>query len=192
MPEPFERVLNAFEPELFERCAGLHIDRHFIHFIPCSPSPPVSLHLQGHQHPLEHAVHTKHPARESIWVVLDHFDAISIPSHAACSPAQLSAVTLKALNSLTPAPHGPPSFDITGADHMLQDIMDEVLAQGVWITHVPRLCRQELVKAQQSIHLAVTAALSRRECECMATVVCIRLSYSNPYCICPCVLNLLQ
>jgi serine palmitoyltransferase len=46
-----------------------------------------------------------------------------------------------------------------------QDIVDEVLAQGVWITCTHRLRGQELVEAQPSIHLAVTTALSRKKYE---------------------------
>ena len=53
---------------------------------------------------------------------------------------------------------------------MLQDIVDEVLAQGVWITRARRLRGQELVEVWPSIRLAVTAALSRKECERAAAV----------------------
>ena len=51
---------------------------------------------------------------------------------------------------------------------MLQDIVDEVLAQGVWIT---RVRRQELVEVRPSIHLAVTVVPSRKECERAAAVM---------------------
>ena len=53
---------------------------------------------------------------------------------------------------------------------MLQDIVDEVQAQGVWITRARRLRGQELVEVWPSIRLAVTAALSRKECERAAAV----------------------
>ena len=62
-------------------------------------------------------------------------------------------------------------FDIAGEEHLLQDIMDEALAQGVWITRACRLRGQELVEARPSIRLAVTAALSRKECERAAGVI---------------------
>ena len=61
----------------------------------------------------------------------------------------------------TSASHEPPSFDIAGEEHVLQDMVDEVLAHGV----------QELVEVRPSIRLAVTAALSRRECERAAAVL---------------------
>ena len=59
-----------------------------------------------------------------------------------------------------PAPRDGVSFDIAGNERVLQDIVDEVLAQGVWIT-----------RARPSIRLAVTAALSRKECERAAGVI---------------------
>ena len=49
--------------------------------------------------------------------------------------------------------------------------MDDVLVQGVWITRARRLRGQELVEARPSIRLAVTAALSRKECERAAGVI---------------------
>ena len=115
----------------------------------------------------------------AIRAVLDRVEVITIPSHAASpiihihlrSSAQSSAVTLKAPNPSTPAPREPPSFDIAGEERVLQDIVDEVLAQGVWITRARRLRGQELVEVRPSIRLAVTAALSRKECERAAAVI---------------------
>ncbi len=97
-----------------------------------------------------------------------------IPSHAASSVIHIhlrSATTPSAsasaepLNPATPAPRDAPSFDIAGEERLLQDIVDKALAQGVWITRARRRRRQELVEARPSIRLAVTAALSRKECE---------------------------
>ena len=115
----------------------------------------------------------------AIRAVLDRVDAITIPSHAASpiihihlrSPAPSSAATLKAPNPTTHAPREPPSFDIAGEERVLQDIVDEVLAQGVWITRARRLRGQELVEMRPSIRLAVTTALSRKECERAAAVI---------------------
>ena len=115
----------------------------------------------------------------AIRAVLDRVDTIAIPSRAASpiihihlrSPAQSSAVTLKTPNQYTPAPREPPSFDIAGEEHVLQDVADEVLVQGVWITRARRLRGQELVEIRQSIRLAVTAALSRKECERAGAVI---------------------
>ena len=41
----------------------------------------------------------------------------------------------------------------------------------MWITHARRLRGQELVEARPSIRLAITAALSRKECERAAGVI---------------------
>ncbi|KAI9439806.1 serine palmitoyltransferase [Lactarius indigo] len=118
----------------------------------------------------------------AIRAVLDRVEAITIPSHAASpiihihlrSAATLSASTsasAKPPNPATPAPRDGPSFDIAGEERLLQDIVDEALAQGVWTTRARRLRGQELVEARPSIRLAVTAALSRKECERAAGVI---------------------
>ena len=62
-------------------------------------------------------------------------------------------------------------MDIADEERVLQDIVDDVLAHGVWITRARRLRGQELVKVQPRIRLAVTAALSRKECERAAGVI---------------------
>ncbi|KAI9438087.1 hypothetical protein H4582DRAFT_1952629 [Lactarius indigo] len=114
--------------------------------------------------------------------VLDRVDGITIPLHAASpiihihlrSAATLSASTpasAKPPNPATPTPRDGPSFDIAGEERIPQGIVDETLAQGVWITRARRLRGQELVEARPSIRLAVTAALSRKECERAAGVI---------------------
>ncbi|KAH8988171.1 serine palmitoyltransferase [Lactarius hatsudake] len=118
----------------------------------------------------------------AIRAVLDRVEAITIPSHAASpiihihlrSAATLSASTsasVKPPDPAIPAPRDAPSFDIASEERLLQDIVDEALAQGVWITRARRLRGQELVEARPSIRLAVTAALSRKECERAAGVI---------------------
>jgi serine palmitoyltransferase len=72
---------------------------------------------------------------------------------------------------MTPALHEAPSSDIAGEERMLQDIVDEVLVQGVRIARARRLRAQELVEARQSIRLAVTAALSHKECERTTAII---------------------
>ena len=111
--------------------------------------------------------------------VLDRVDAITIPSHAASpiiyihlrSATPSASASAKVPNPATPAPRETPSFDIAGEERLLQDIVDEVLAQGVWITRARRLRGQEPVETRPSIRLAVTAALSRKECERAAGVI---------------------
>jgi 7-keto-8-aminopelargonate synthetase-like enzyme len=82
-----------------------------------------------------------------------------------------SSATLKAQNTTTPAPREPLSFDIAGEERMREDIVDEVLAPGVWITRARCLRERELVEARPSIRLAVTAVRSRKECEGAAGII---------------------
>ncbi|KAH9021684.1 pyridoxal phosphate-dependent transferase [Lactarius deliciosus] len=97
---------------------------------------------------------------------------ITIPSHTASpiihihlrSFAPSASVSAKPSNPATPAPREAPSFDIVGEERLLQDIVDEALAQGVWMARARRLRGQELVEARQSTRLAVTAGLSRCRC----------------------------
>ncbi|KAH9016170.1 hypothetical protein EDB84DRAFT_1632326, partial [Lactarius hengduanensis] len=118
----------------------------------------------------------------AIRAVLDPVKAITIPSHPASpiihthlhSAPMRSASTsasAKPPNPATPAPRDAPSFNTAGEERLLQDIVDEALAQGVWTTRARRLRGQELVEARPSIRLAVTAALSRKECEHAAGVI---------------------
>ncbi|KAH8984853.1 hypothetical protein EDB92DRAFT_1818918 [Lactarius akahatsu] len=65
-------------------------------------------------------------------------EAITIPSHAALPIIHIH------MRPAIPAPHEAPSFDITGEERLLRDIVNEALAQGVWITRARRLRGQEL------------------------------------------------
>ena len=104
----------------------------------------------------------------AIRAVLDRIDAVTIPSHTASqiihiqlrSAMPSASASVKPVNPATLAPRDGVSFDIAGNERVLQDIVAEVLAQGVWIT-----------RARPSIRLAVTAALSRKECERAAGVI---------------------
>lgn len=62
-------------------------------------------------------------------------------------------------------------FDADLEDKILQDVVDEALAQGVLITRAKRLHRQELTEVRPSVRLALTSALSRKDCEKAASVV---------------------
>jgi len=99
-------------------------------------------------------------------------DCITIPSHAA-SPIihiYVRQPSVGAGSKLSPN-SASLAFDVATEERLLQDIVDEALAQGVWITRARRLRGQEIVDARPSIRLAVTAALSRKECERAAGVV---------------------
>jgi serine palmitoyltransferase len=93
------------------------------------------------------------------------------PTHLlpAASPALSSSGKLS--NPLSPHPREPEVFEGELEERLLQDIVDEVLAQGVLITRAKRLKGQELVEVRPTIRLAITAALSRKDCEKAANVV---------------------
>jgi serine palmitoyltransferase len=121
----------------------------------------------------------------AIRAVLERVDCITIPSHAispiihiyvrtpSVSPMHLHPVAAAKppSNSATRAGRDAQSFDIVAEERLLQDIVDEALAQGVWITRARRLRGQEVFEARPSIRLAVSAALSRKECERAAGVI---------------------
>ncbi len=73
--------------------------------------------------------------------VLDRIEVTTVPSHAASPVVYIHLRSVAAPsapaeppNPATPAPRDAPSFDIAGEERLLQDIVDEGLAQGVWIT----------------------------------------------------------
>ncbi len=114
----------------------------------------------------------------AIRAVLDRVEAVAIPSHTPLLIIHIhlrSAATLspsaKSPNPATPAPRDALSFNIAGEERLLQDIVDEARAQGVCITRARQLRGQELIEARPNIRLAVTAALSRKECERAAVVI---------------------
>jgi serine palmitoyltransferase len=53
----------------------------------------------------------------------------------------------------------------------LQEIVEECLGQGVWVTRAKRLKSQEMAERKPSIRIAVSAALTRKEVEKAAGVV---------------------
>jgi serine palmitoyltransferase len=135
----------------------------------------------------------------AIRTILERVDCITIPSHPASPiihihlrtpttlhhhhhhqqqhlspllPVPTNSPKSSSLNIVNPASRDAvPAFDITIEEQLLQDIVDEALAQGVWITRARRLRGQEAVEPRPSIRLAVTSALSRKECERAAGIV---------------------
>ncbi|KDQ09539.1 hypothetical protein BOTBODRAFT_137657 [Botryobasidium botryosum FD-172 SS1] len=128
--------------------------------------------------------------------VLDKLDCITIPSHPASaiihifirssatgstlSPSYVP--TFSGVSSSANAAHKPSNptsvlsrdpeqFDIAAEERLLQDVVEEALAQGVLITRAKRLRGQEAVEPRPSIRLAITAGLTRKEVEKAAGVV---------------------
>jgi serine palmitoyltransferase len=125
--------------------------------------------------------------------ILDRVDCITITSHPAspvihihvrpASPTtlQVPSPTLpppgpsKPSNPASAIPRDAPQFDIELEEKLLQDVVDEALAQGVMITRAKRLRGQELVEPRPSIRLALTSALTRKETEKAVGVIKVAL-----------------
>ncbi|KAI0703052.1 serine palmitoyltransferase [Cytidiella melzeri] len=123
----------------------------------------------------------------AVRAVLEKVDCIYIPSHPASAmihlqvrhpppthllPASSShSASNKLSNPASPSPRDPEQFDGELEERVLQEIVDEALTQGVMITRAKRLKGQELTEVRPSIRLAITAALSKKDCEKAASVV---------------------
>jgi len=101
--------------------------------------------------------------------ILDRLECITIPSHPA-SPIIHIYIKRKPLPKT--ADKGTKNKDNQQDDgeeeeeeRLLQDVVDEVLVQGVMITKAKRLAGQEVVKSRPSIRLAMTSGLTRKETE---------------------------
>ena len=84
-----------------------------------------------------------HENMRAIRAVLDRIDSLTIASHVASpinhihlrtATPSLTVAAPKVPNPATAASRDALSFDIPGEEHLLQDIVNEVLAQGMWIT----------------------------------------------------------
>jgi len=122
--------------------------------------------------------------------ILDRVDCITVPSHPA-SPIIHIHIRSPSTTSLHPAsaalitspskPSNPMSAlsrdaakwdcDIEAEERLLQDVVEEALAQGVLITRAKRLRGQELIEPRPSIRLAMTSALTKKETEKAVGVV---------------------
>jgi serine palmitoyltransferase len=118
--------------------------------------------------------------------ILDRLDCITIPSHhtspiihihirpASASSLVPTAVPPSALKPSNPAsvhPRNPQVFDIEAEEKLLQEVVDDVLAQGILTTRAKRLRGQEMSEAQPSIRLAISSAFTKKECEKAATAI---------------------
>jgi len=118
--------------------------------------------------------------------ILDRVDCITIPSHP-ISPIihmyirapssntlhpSTAAVSTKPSNPVSPLPRDAPQWDIEGEERLLQEVVEEALAQGVMITKAKRLRGgMEISEARPSIRLAMTSALTKKETEKAVNVV---------------------
>ncbi|KAJ3788111.1 serine palmitoyltransferase [Lentinula aff. detonsa] len=114
-------------------------------------------------------------------VLLDQVECISIPSHRASPIIHLylrnnsssdnllhpsaSMSSSKPSNPSSPIPRDAPVFDIEKEERLLQEVVEEAMAQGVLITKAKRARGLEITEAQPSIRLAMSSALSKADTE---------------------------
>ena len=109
--------------------------------------------------------------------ILDKLDCITIPSH----PASPTIHICVRPSSMPPSPspgkshsgssRDPAVYEVLQEERLLQEVVDEALAQGVLITRAKGLRGQELFEARPSIRLALTSSLTRKETEKAVTTV---------------------
>ncbi|KDR76887.1 hypothetical protein GALMADRAFT_245995 [Galerina marginata CBS 339.88] len=127
--------------------------------------------------------------------ILDRVDCITIPSHAVSPVIHIYVKQQQQLPGATPSllPVPPPlSASVSGSSHtssskhhrtphsakdavreseydaeerLLQEVVEETLAQGVMVTRAKRLKGQEIVEPRPSIRLALSSALTKKETE---------------------------
>lgn len=116
----------------------------------------------------EYITLASHPASALIHVQIR---TSSSTSNSLLSPE--SAVKKRPSNptSLAPRDPAPSAYDYETEDRLLQEVVEECLAQGVLVTRARRLHAHELLAPRPSIKVAVSAALTRKECEKAATVL---------------------
>ncbi|KLO06517.1 serine palmitoyltransferase [Schizopora paradoxa] len=123
----------------------------------------------------------------AVRAVLDRVDCVIIPSHPASPVIHLQVKPIPTTSLAPPSassppplkkslpnsvqPYNPQSFDIIEEERLLQQVVDEALAQGVLITRAKHLRGQELIEPRPSIRLAITTGLSKKDCEKAANVV---------------------
>ena len=122
--------------------------------------------------------------------ILDKVDCITVPSHPASpmihiqlktpaasslhpSAAAAAPPPTKPSNPANPLPRDATSWtwDVAAEEKLLQEVVEEALAQGVMISKAKRLRGQEINEPRPSIRLALTSAMSRKETEKTVSVV---------------------
>ncbi|KAH6877364.1 serine C-palmitoyltransferase [Coprinopsis sp. MPI-PUGE-AT-0042] len=112
--------------------------------------------------------------------ILEKVDCVSVPSHPASPIVHITLKTPTAPPSASLHPssagkHGKqaqqPEWDTHAEERILQEVVEECLAQGVMVTRAKRLRGQEWHEPRPSIKLALTSALTRKETEKAVGVV---------------------
>jgi serine palmitoyltransferase len=120
--------------------------------------------------------------------VLDKIDCITIPSHPASAiihiqlrdpiepagnglPTTARAVSRRPSNPTSLVARDLVVFDIGAEEKLLQEVVDEALAQGILITRARRLRGQEALEPRPSIKIAASAAVSKKDTEKAASIL---------------------
>ncbi len=99
--------------------------------------------------------------------ILDKLDCISIPSHLA-SP--VIHIHVRQSQSVPQQLYASPKdlvklAEFDAEERLLQEAVEECLAQGVIVTRAQKLKGQEMVEPRPSIRLALSSALTRKDTE---------------------------
>lgn len=107
----------------------------------------------------------------AVRAILDRVDCIMIPSHPASAIIHLQIRWQKPADTLSIKARDSRQFNAEQEERLLQDVVEDALCQGVLITRAKRVDDQEAFPVRPSIRLAISAALSRKDCEKAASVV---------------------
>ncbi|QRW13463.1 aminotransferase class I and II protein [Ceratobasidium sp. AG-Ba] len=140
-----------------------------ISILTSTPSALAALHensriMRGAIEKIEQIDITSHPASPVIHFTLKSSSTSLHPSAAETLPVPKS----NPHQLITP---NAPTFDIAAEESVLQQIVDECLAQGVLITRARRLRGQEAAEPRPSVKIVCSAALGRKDVEKAAGIV---------------------
>ncbi|KIY48348.1 serine palmitoyltransferase [Fistulina hepatica ATCC 64428] len=110
--------------------------------------------------------------------ILDKVDCIYVPSHRASPMVHIFIRYPQDPATSTATWEWNTPEAIARDERILQDVVDEALAQGVMITRAKRLRGQEVVEARPSIRLVLTSGLTKKETEKAVGVVkaaCVKI-----------------
>ncbi|KAH7926924.1 PLP-dependent transferase [Leucogyrophana mollusca] len=100
--------------------------------------------------------------------VLEKTEGITLLGHRASPIVHFS---LRSTSNTLVVPSSAPAFDAETEERVLQDIVDDALANGVLLTRAKHLKGQEMIESRPTIRIAVSAAFTKKEVEKAAAVV---------------------
>lgn len=103
---------------------------------------------------------TLHDNVDTIRSVLEKTEGITVLGHRASPIVHFCLRQSQQYLTATP-----PAADYEAEERALQDIVDDALANGVFITRGKHLRNQEMIDSRPTIRIAATAALSKKDVE---------------------------